>query len=93
MVAMASRESQEVGLEPDPTTCLALLGVGALAGDVTSLTTAVARLLLLGVGALARKMALATAVVAGGVTLSGAVAGLVGDVAAYGEECQSMLLQ
>ena len=67
--------------------------LGAVAGDVTSLTTAVARLLLLGVGALAREMALATAVVAGGVTLGGAVAGLVGDVAAYGEECQSMLLE
>jgi hypothetical protein len=61
--------------------------LGALAGDVTSLTTSVAGLLLLGVGALAREMALATAVVASGVALGGAVAGLVGNVAACSEVC------
>lgn len=66
--------------------------LGALARDVTSLTTAVAGLLLLRVGALAREMALATAVVAGGVALGGAVAGLVGNVAAYSEADQSMVL-
>ena len=62
--------------------------LGALAGDVASLTASVAGLLLLGVGALAREMALATAVVAGGVALGGAVAGLVGNVAACDEVCQ-----
>jgi hypothetical protein len=66
--------------------------LGAVARDVTSLTTAVAGLLLLGVGALAREMALATAVVAGGVALGGAVAGLVGNVAACSEAGQSVVL-
>jgi len=56
--------------------------LGALARNVTGLTAAVARLLLLRVGALAREMSLATAVVASGVALGGAVAGLVGNVAA-----------
>lgn len=66
--------------------------LGAVARDVTGLTTAVAGLLLLGVGALAREMALATAVVAGGVALGGAVASLVGNVAACSEADQYMVL-
>jgi hypothetical protein len=67
--------------------------LGALAGDVTGLTASVAGLLLLGVGALAREMALATAVVAGGVALGGAVAGLVGNVAACSEVCQFEIMK
>jgi len=59
--------------------------LGALARDMSSLATSVAGLLLLGVGALAREMALAAAVVAGGVALGGAVAGLVGNIAACSE--------
>ena len=57
---------------------------GALAGKVAGLTAAVARLLLLGRGALAAQVTLLAAVVAGRVAFGGAVAGLVGGVAACG---------